>query len=649
MADQTTKKRGRPRKIAVDEDEKILTDNASETLMMEQKSAAGTNGKITINQVAESLFSLYGSVLGTYNGKWGENNINLYNPFLQNSRLKMINASPVTETPEEIAQALKDPGAHEEELKSVSAGLSARQYLYYKILREACDVPMYKSYFLPETLEDASEYTSKKFREEEAFVEEWKDKLDPQALFKRIGMEVKREGKPSYIFRQCIYEDEGKKHVKYVTFQKLPAAYTKLTGIGEHGYIASFNLMVFMNPAFSPLQYPEFIRKIWDSIITGGIVYRDNKGNYAVDANKLAQFTYDDEGQERKGTIEIAKQAASTVYLYWVQLPQDLCFTFMSDGSNAWSVPDTISLFSDLQELSDYSTLAGLIASSPLTAVLTGQAEFIDGAQPGQDQTKIRPTTLNAFQNFFNSIVSGNVNAFFGPFKDMKLQSLPNIPNSSDIKTKAVQNFISSAGEGGLIVATDKPSVAMIKGAQMLAESQYDYVTRQIETATNTVLEKWCGCKYKWKLKLWGGIYTFDSQVKNMKELVSSGATFVLPRLASAYDMSLRQVRGVSSYIDENKLYDKFKTLGWAQSIQNAQARSSSTQDSNGVGRTALDDTDIENDSTAQSRETGANITELKEDYVAQHICPLCGSEDVEDGHFLCSECEEKMELDGEE
>ena len=56
-----------------------------------------------------------------------------------------------------------------------------------------------------------------------------------------------------------------------------------------------------------------------------------------------------------------------------------------------------------------------------------------------------------------------------------------------------------------------------------------------------------------------------------------------------------------------------------------------------------------ENDSTAQSRETGANITELKEDYVAQHICPLCGSEDVEDGHFLCSECEEKMELDGEE
>ena len=108
---------------------------------------------------------MYGSVLGTYNGQWGSNNINLYNPFLQNSRLKMINASPVTETPEEISQALKDPGSHEEELKSVSAGLSARQYLYQKILSEARDIPMFKSYFLPETLEDQKEYSSKVFRE----------------------------------------------------------------------------------------------------------------------------------------------------------------------------------------------------------------------------------------------------------------------------------------------------------------------------------------------------------------------------------------------------------------------------------------------------------------------------------------------------
>ena len=648
MADQKIKKRGRPRKVTVDENEKILTDSVNETLLMEQKGAAGTNGKVTINQVAESLFALYGNVLKGYNGEWGFNSLNLHNPFLQNSRLKMINATPVTETPEEIAEAIKDPGCHEDELKSVSTGLSSKQYLYYKILREACDIPMYKSYFLPETLDDAGEYTSKKFRDEERFVEEWKDKLDPQTLFKRIGMEVKREGKPSYIFRQCIYEENGKKHTKYVTFQKLPTAYTKLTGIGEHGYIASFNLLIFMNPAFSPLQYPEFIRKIWADIINGGVVYRDQKGNYAVDANKLAQFSYDDGGYERKGTIEVAREAASTIYMYWVQLPQDLCFTFMSDGSNAWSVPDTIGLFSDLQELSDYSTLAGLIASSPLTAVLTGQAEFIDGAQPGQDQTKISPHTLEAFQNLFNSMVSGNVNAFFGPFKDIKLQSLPNIPNSSDIKTKAVQNFISSAGEGGLIAATEKPPVAMIKGAQKMAESQYDYVTRQIETATNTVLEKWCGCKYKWKLKLWGGIYTFDDQVKLLKELAASGATFALPKLASAFDMSLMQVRGISDYIDANKLYEKFKTLGWAQSTQNAQARSDSTQDSNGVGRTALGDDEIENDSTAQSKETGANITELKEDY-EQHVCPMCGSDEVEDGHFLCSECEEKAEIEGEE
>ena len=638
-----TKKRGRPRKVSMVENDKILTDDASETLMMEQK----TSGQTTVNQVAQSLFSLYNGVLGTYNGNWGTNNINLYNPFLQNQRLKMINASPVSESADEITAALQDPGSHEMELQSVSAGLSASQYLYYKILREACDIPMFKHYLTPETLE-VEEYRSKDFINEEAFVEEWTEKIDMPATFKRISMEVKREGKPSYIFRQCLYEEDGKKHAKYVIFQKLPAAYTKLTGIGEHGYIASFNLLVFMQPAFSPLQYPEFIRKIWYDLINNKIVYKNDKGEYKVDARKLSMYEYDDNGVSRRGTIEIVNEMAATVYMYWVQLPQDLCFTFMSDGSNAWAAPDTIGLFSALQELTDYSTLAGLVASSPLTAVLTGQAEFIDGAQPGQDQTKISPHTLEAFQNLFNSMVSGNINAFFGPFKDLKLQSLPNIPNSSDIKTKALQSFISSAGEGGLLVATDKPSVAMIKGAQLLAESQYDYVTRQIETATNTVLEKWCGLKYKWKVNLWGGIYSFDNQVKRMKEMVASGATWLLPKLASADDKSLREIRGNNNYIKAFGIYDDFKTLGWAQSTQNAQARNSAT-DSGVVGRKSIDDEDIDNDSTAQSKETGANISELKEDYVAQHICPLCGSEDVEDGHILCAECEEENGVEPEE
>lgn len=651
------KKRGRPRKIAVTDNPEILSDDAGEMLLMSEKSVKSKDGSkpLTTNDVVESLASLYSSVLGTNSGGVFTNlsQFNLFNPFLQNERLKQINSYPSSFTPSDISEALQNPQDRELMLQSASSALSASQYLYYKMLREACDIPMFKYYTIPENL-TKSEYLTKEFVEEENFVNDWLDQMHVASTFRKISMEVKREGKPSYVFRQCIEEVKGKKRTSYATFQKLPPAYTKLTGIGKYGYITSFNMLLFLQPAFSPKQYPKYIQDIWDDLIKKSVVtYNSREHRYEVKkAANLYNYSYTDEqGTTIKGTVEIQKTVNKTTYMYWVQLPQDLCFCFASDMSNAWAVPDTIGVFTSLQELSDYSTLAGLVQSTPLTAVLTGQVEFIDGAQPGQDQTKLSPHTLEAFENSFNQMVSSNINAYFGPFKDMKLQSLPNVPNSSDIKTKAVQNFITTAGEGGLIPATDKPSVAAIKAAQIAAEAQYDFVVRQIEDVVNAVLKKWCDCKYEWKIKFWGGIYTFENKVKLLKEMVASGATFLLPDLASAFDKNMNQLKAISSYVDAREIYKDFKTLGWASNIQNQTPEDALAGDKT-VGRKTIDDNDIENDSTAQSKETGANISELKTDYaqsrIGENICIMCG-EHVEDGQIVCEDCREEYGIEGGE
>lgn len=653
--DEIKKKRGRPKKVPVESNKKIVSDSSSEILTMEN--SMPETKSLGVKDVIDAYSGLK-SMVDIFSGN-GSNafttisNMNLYNPFLQNNRLKMISAYPSTYKPDEISKALKEPQNHELMLQSASSALSASQYLYYKILREASDVPMYKHYFIPEPLEE-KEYDSKKFKDEEEFVEGWAESFHLVQTLKKMGMEVKREGKSTYLFRQCISEDGGKKKAKYVVFQKLPQPFVKLTGLGEHGYIASFNLLIFLQPAFSPKQYPEYIRKIWEDLISNNVVsFNIEKKKYDVNLDLLYKYEYKESGSgsKIKGTLEIAssiRKAADNAYMYWVQLPQDLCFTFASDMSTPWAVPDTIGLFTSLQELTDYSTLAGLISSTPLTAVLTGEAEFVDGARPGQDETKIAAYSLESFQNAFNEMVSSNINSFFAPLKNLKLQSLPNIPYSSDIKTKAIQNFIGVAGEGGLITSSDKPSIASIKGAQLAAESQYDFVTRQFEDVLNFVLNEYCDCYYRWTLKLWGGIYTIENQTKNMKELVAAGATFLLPKLASAYDLNMRDVRSLTDYVSSSKIYDKFKTLAWKQTQQNREAASKdSTQ--TGAGRKAISDSDIENDSTAQSKETGENVSELKQDYEdRQKICPLCGSEDVEDGHIFCSNCESEYGLEEE-
>jgi hypothetical protein len=293
-------------------------------------------------------------------------------------------------------------------------------------------------------------------------------------------------------------------------------------------------------------------------MLSSGAIGRDKCNRFQVNIGEIMKFSYQDEhGVHRKGVFE----SCNNQYMYWVQLPQELCYTFASDSSVPWAIPDTSGLFLGLQELTDYSTLAGLIASTPLTSILTGEAEMVDNPNPGEDQTVLAPETIAGFQNQFNSMTSTNTEALFVPFKNLKLQSLPNIPNSNEIVTKAVQNFISTAGEGGIIAATDKPSVAQVKGAQLMEESQHNFVTKQFESVLNLIINNLIGCKYKWKLHLWGGIFTFDSEMKRDKEMWTGGATFLLPKIASAYGLNVRDISAITSYVDSFGVYKKFETL----------------------------------------------------------------------------------------
>lgn len=640
MDKEEKRKPGRPKKVAPSDNPDIMTEAVAPLLMAEQNKTQG----VTLSDVKKSLTGLFADVLGgNYyrQTKTPFTDLMAYNPFIQNERLKTLTTYPSKYAPSELNAAIQQPQNNEQMLRQAGASLKASQYLYYQILREAADVPLFKYFVIPPRLEK-SEYNKETFKKEEAFVNEWLECFDVVNSLKKTSLEVKNEGKPTYVFRQSISTD-GKPC--YVKWQKLPPEYVKLTAIGERGFVASFNLMLFLNVMYQPSQYPEYIQQIWKDMTDQGVVkYTQEKSKYSLDLNKLRTYSYSHMGQSIRGDLEIVDKQ----YMYWVQLPQDLCFTFCSDNSNAWSIPDTVGLFSALQELTDYSTLAGLVASTPLTAVLTGQAEFVSAAQVGQDQTCLSPTTMAAFQNSFDSMVSGNIQAFLAPFKDMRLQSLPNVPNSSDIKTKAVQNFISSAGQGGIITATDKPSVAMVKGAQLLTGSQYDFVTKQFQSTLNANLRRWGGLKYKWKIILWGDIFSFNDTVKMLKEMVAAGATFLLPKLASAFDLNMVELQSICDYIEVRKIYDKFKPFNFStMNMKNNSTGEVGTElNKKSVGRPPVDDNEITNDNTAASKDAGDDTAEMR-DYVYHGICPICG-ETVESGHIFCESCEAEMEMDDE-
>lgn len=638
---KTPNKGGRPKKTVPITEQEQPQDSK---LLMTQ------NEPVTeVKDVLQSCTDFFNSFLGNVNASevigQGIYNLNQYNPFLQNTRLKTLAGLPIEMSKTGIANALKNPQFHEEEIRGAAASLSSSQYLYYKILRQAGDIPLMKYVKYPPLLEP-SEYKTDRFKNDDDFVDEWLEKFDVVNTFKRIAIEVKREGKPSYLLRSHVTKKGGKKTVDFAALQKLPPQFVKLTAIGEHGFVASFNLMVFMNPAFVPAQYPTFIQRVWDDMITNKIAVLDPKRKtYKLDVQKASTYVYKDEDGNSYDTL--IERTEQKTYMFWVQLPQDLCYTFCSDTSTATAAPDTAGLFMDLQELTDYSVLAGLIASTPLTSLLTGEIELIPNPSTGRDQTAMNPETVLKFQNLFNSMTSTNTEAFFAPLKNLKLQSLNNVPNSSEIKTKAVSNFISVAGEGGNIIATEKPSIAQVKTANMLSAAQYDFVVKQFKSALNNIVQDCIGADYKWKVDVFGDIFSEQNQKKYLKELVTAGMKGLVPKLLAYEDITVKDSKAAELYLDSIGFYDNLTTLTQvAASKLNAQQEKSNDSNANEdgsikkVGRPALEDDDIESDETAASREKGENTSENKDIYAAKR-CAICGVELEYDEDVLCDECRE--------
>ena len=137
-----------------------------------------------------------------------------------------------------------------------------------------------------------------------------------------------------------------------------------------------------------------------------------------------------------------------------------------------------------------------------------------------------------------SNAVSNNILPFFAPLQNFKMHGVEHIPQATSIVLDVTRNIMSTAGASGLINTNDKPSIAMIKGEQMLHESKSEYLTLQYQKFMNIIINRYLDLDYKFKVIIWGGVYTYRDEVKVLKEMIANGQIGFLPRLLSAYRMS---------------------------------------------------------------------------------------------------------------
>ena len=641
MADKTKKnKRGRPKATA--EPEKTINDEANgRPLMMEDEPTIEAISRRWRNSFTNIMtLSNRGVDVTEYIYAW-----NRANPFIQNQRVKGLSTSPATYSKEQLAKFAANPQSSEVALRAAAMTASSSQQIYYNILRRSCDVPLYNHFVIPESLDGEAAYKKDEFRVESKLVDEWFDVFNVPQSLKTIALQVKREGKCSYILRNSMSGTGKSKHVDYAVFEKLPTDWIKITGIGQLGYTISFDFGYFLQVGHDPAFFGDFFVDVWRDMFDKGVIGEGLNGKKELRFDKARGYTYNWHGTVVTSTIESRIiDSMQERFIFWVTLPFDLAYTFASDNSTPFVAPDTTGLLQKLQELTDYGTLAGLIASTPLTAVLTGEAEFVDGARPNKNETKIAPEVLMGLQTMFNSMTSSNVEAYFMPLKNIKLQQLNADVNSSDITTKAMKNLVAYAGEGGLTITTDKPSIAQVRAAEHLAAEQQRYVTLQIENVLNYILRHNLGFKYRWKVRIWGDIFFADEEKSFVKEQVQAGNLALLPKLMSGEGISMTDTEALTKYVVSLGIYDLFRTMTMDRAHElgvEAQEKAAEGAGTGKVGRPTISDGDVKSDATGVSKDSGANTKEGRE--TASAKCPICHSHELHDGMKVCESCMEAL------
>ena len=588
------KKRGRPPKKTQEVD---INENKS-TIRMNTNDTPTPSAPVTINQVNSRLSSMfkrmssnnisYSSFLEAMNGM-GSNFAFGSNPFLQNQRIKTSNQKAKQSSKEALNKALDSPEENEEIFRSQSMALYYKNYVYGNLLRLNRDIPKYFNYIVPQNI-TKKDLESDKFKQEKYFVDKFIEKFNIPLTLKNVSLQVAQEGKCSYVFRSSF--NKSKHIIDYALLQKIPPQYIKYTGFGgESPLICSFNFLMFMNPMYSIQQWPDWMQDIWNQLLEKGVVTIGKDGARFNPNNRY----------DNSHIIECIDGR----YAYWVELPQDLVYTFGMDFSNPLAIPEAIGLFSDLNELENYKWLQTQTLLTNITNILTATVPIEKDAKGGSDAAILTPEVILGLEGDCASSINSNVLPFFAPLEDFKMHSVEHIPNAMEITLDNLRNLIATSGTSALINTSDKPSIAMIKGTQNLYETKMEYLTLQYEKFINMIINKYLGLTYSYKCIIWGGTYNWRDDVKVLKEMIQNGNRGFMPRLLSAYNMTIEEYKTCYDYVDLLEIFPKEEELDIT--------KADSDTNQNGVGRKPKEDDEIMNDNTAASIEGGQNVSDNKD------------------------------------
>lgn len=577
----------------------------------------------TISNVENKWKSYFSQSMG-YNNRF----INIggvYNndPYLLNQRIKQLKTVPTFLERTTIEDSLLNPTTNEQQLRTATQSALYLTYPLYRLQYMYEGILTYRNYIQPIYV-DKKEMGSEKFKSELKFIDKWLKQLNPQKQFRRIVAEVIPEGKRAYYLRQKCNNAKDNERVDYVHLQSLPSDWYKIIKHSTSNYfVVAFNFAYFWQSGTSLEQFPPIFTEYFEELM--GLVQISDNGTKIIDINCLPNNV----------TVEYNRE---TQWSYWKELPTEDCFVFSFTEADDLQISPFSSLLLQSQDLNSYALLQQQLLSVPLYSLILGEVP-LHTENKGANETddyRLSPEAVDGFEAKINASMPPGTTYTMTPSVENKLYHFEAIPNANDIYDKGLQQMINTAGASTLMTTTSKPSVSQVNSGKILETRFIDRIYEQFATFVNSTLYnmKVDGTlKYDWNFKIFGDCFSEKDQIMSLEKSLSLGQVGNYQMYLAYRNKSLLDEMCSADLVDSCGMYDRFKPL------VNSYTSSNVGVDDNKAGRKPIDESEIDNDSTASSIDSGTNISRNK----TQSKCSVCQNDIYYNDYlpFCSQECYE--------
>lgn len=533
----------------------------------------------TMSNISEFLYG-YGKMMSN-------------DPYLLNQRIKQLKTRPTFLDRDRIEKALLNPENSEFDLRTATRSMLYLTYPLYRMQMLYEGILTYRDYFLPVYV-PKSDMGTPRFKSDWKFVDMWQKKLNAKKQLRRIVAEVLAEGKKAYYLRQCYNTTTGKEKVDYVHFQDLPTDWYKIIKHSTESYaVVAFNFAYFWQAGTAIDQFPPIFKRYYDEL---NEYTEERNGKKFIDPTKVPDDCM----------VEYNSETMS--WSYWRELPSNECFVFSFTEADDLQVSPFASLLLQSQDLSSYSLLQQQLLAVPLYSMILGEIPMSKDNQSGShtDDYALSPMAVELFEGKVNANMPPGVTYNMVPTTDNELYHFEAIPNANEIYDKGLQQMINTSGVSTLMTTTEKPSVAQVAAGKVIEKRYIDRIYEQFAWAVNIIFSDMYDngdLKYKWHYRIFGDSFSEADEKKALEASLSLGQCELLPMYLAYNDLTLMDAVSSADFVENSGIYDKFKVL--KSSFNN------DVTDSEG-GRPKKDDDDVDNDNTADSKDSGQDTADVR-------------------------------------